>query len=242
MHFRKLHGVSRKVMENYSAFPNSQLHWLRLQSSFWKKKCDWTWSVRQILSGSIDPHVGLLFGPLPEAKQNRCLTWVDGLTANPYFYVCALGVQGARFGYRWKGWIQTASISPLCERDPTNASFRYSVSRHMKTGKLSERLCLAWDPDTWNFIFTIIITIRALSSNITWADFIGLSGIRLKKKNPQQTLFLHIKLLFLFLLIRVKFSTEKDAVLFALKVSLFHWKRAVTIYFGFNSATRKMVM
>lgn len=46
-------------------------------------------------------------------------------------------------------------------------------------------------------------------------------------------MFLSIKLLFVFLLIRVKFSTEKDAALFALKVSLFRWKRAVTIYFGF---------
>lgn len=151
MHFRKLHCVSRKIMENYSAFPNPQLHWLRLQSSFWKKKCDWTWSVTQILSGSIDPHsgYGLLFGPLQEAKQNRGLTWVDGLTANSYFNMCAFGLQRARFGYRWKGWIQTVSISPLCEKDPTNESLRYSISRRVKTGKLSERLCLAWDPDTF---------------------------------------------------------------------------------------------
>lgn len=67
----------------------------------------------------------------------------------------------------------------------------------------------------------------ALSSNTSWADFIGLTGIRFKNSFVlSRPCFLTLNLFFFFfpLLIRVKFSTEKDAVLFALKVSLFLWK------------------
>lgn len=133
---------------------------------------------------------------------------------------------------------KTVFIFPLHEKNHTYDSFRYYISRRIKTGELSGWRCLAFELDTRSFVFTIIATIRASSSNAAWTDFIDLSGIKFKKDFcPQQTL--NIELFFVFLLIRVKFSTEKDAVLFALKVSLFLWKHAINICFDFIARQEK---
>lgn len=128
---------------------------------------------------------------------------------------------------------EEVSIVPPWERNHTNVSSRYYIPQRMKTGKLSEWLCLGFELDTWNFTFTIIITIWALSSSTAWADFIGLSGIGFNTKSfvLSRSCFLTLTPMFFFLLIRVKFSTERDAVLFALKVSVFLWKCAINTYF-----------
>lgn len=57
-----------------------------------------------------------------------------------------------------------------------------------------------------------------LSSNTAGPDFLDLSGITFEKRTLSSAVF-SINSVFVFLLLRVKFSTEKDAARFALKVS-----------------------
>lgn len=81
-------------------------------------------------------------------------------------------------------WISVKRLNPdglhlpPCEKNHTNEPLGYYISQRIRTGKLSEWLCLALEPDTSKFIFAIIVTVWASGSNTAWTDFIGLTGIR----------------------------------------------------------------
>lgn len=104
MEHRRLHCISRKVMENYSAFQNPQCHWLWLHNSnltwlayqFLKEEI-WICSVAQVLSICVGPCLGydLLFGPLWQAKTER-MPYVDREVDRrlQFLCVCARSLEG----------------------------------------------------------------------------------------------------------------------------------------------------
>lgn len=136
MHYRRLHCVSRELMENYLAFQNSQLHWL------------WLWSVTQILSISICPSLGygLLFALCPTPA--KALPGLIGWQTIPIFMCVHLLSSGLDLDISEMVQSKTVFIFPLHEKNHTNEFFRYYISQRIKTGKLSGWLCLALELDT----------------------------------------------------------------------------------------------
>lgn len=96
MHWGRLYRTSREVMENHSAPWSSQLRWLWLHNSFWKKKSDWAWCVTQILPVSTGPGVGygVLFGPLQRAKTEGRPSWIGRQTDSSHFMCVHLVSKG----------------------------------------------------------------------------------------------------------------------------------------------------
>lgn len=166
---------------------------------------------------------------------------IDRLTNNSLFYVQELGVKGCI-------WISVKRLSSSClhlsmwEKNQTKWVLKVLYFLENKNRKALIWLCLASE-----LILETIVSLSSLESGL-WVQIqlgrisLGYLVLDLRRFVLNRPQFLSTHFFFVFLLIRVKFSTEKDAVLFALKVSLFFWKMQYSICFLSCNTSGEMLM